>query len=105
VEYVTINPAAIAKIKELEAAGETVFTWKEVGVSGRIKTDKLVTDVSGNEEVWISDEKFAKFGAKRRDEARSKRNSSLIGKLRNKETKKELGNAVVDQKPEPVVQQ
>jgi len=104
VEYVTINPKAIEVIKELEAAGETVFTWKEPGVSGRIKTDKLTADVSGNEEVWITDEKFAKFGARQRNEARSRRNSGLINKLRNKATKEEFANTKVDgnTKPEPV---
>ena len=39
VEMVVINPAAIAVIKELEAAGETVFTWKEAGKSGTIKSE------------------------------------------------------------------
>lgn len=102
VEYVTLNPKAIDKIKALEAEGEMVFTWKEPGKSGRLKTDKLVTDVSNNEEVWISDEKFAKFGARQRNEARSKRNSGLISKLRNKATKEEFAGVDANKKPEPV---
>jgi hypothetical protein len=105
VDVVIINPSAIAVIKELEAAGESVFTWKEAGKSGTIKSDKLVTDVSSNQEVWISDQKFAKFGAQRRRENQTKRNSSLVNRLRVNQTKKELGNVTMDTKPEPVAGQ
>jgi len=101
VEMVVINPAAIAVIKELEAAGETVFTWKEAGKSGTIKSDKLVTDVSTNQEVWISDMKFAKFGAQKRKENQQNRTSGLVSKLRVNQTKKELGGVKMNTQPEP----
>src|SRR5688572_27570613 len=67
-ERISIGADTIEAIKKMEAEGEQVFFWEIEGKSGRIKSSKLFTDVSGtNLEAWITVTKFAKFGAQRRD--------------------------------------
>lgn len=96
VELVSIGKDAIDAIDALEKAGTEVFTWIEEGVSGKIKLPTpFKLDVSRAQEVWISNGGFAKFAQNRRNERNSKQTSTLLSKVREKQTKKEFANTDV----------
>lgn len=97
VELVSISKDALDEINKLEKDGTEVFTWTEEGVSGKIKLPApFKLDVSRAQEVWISYGGFAKFAQNRRSERNSKQTSSLLSKVRDKQTQKEFKNTDVN---------
>jgi hypothetical protein len=99
VEMVSIGKDALDEIEALEAKGEPVFTWTKEGESGHIKCG-MKLDVSNNQEVWITKEGFAKFGANRRNQQRQQRTSNLVASIRAAKTNAEFKGTDVNN-PDP----
>lgn len=118
VEMVSIGKDALDAIEALEAAemlkpeDQRVmpFAWTEEGVSGTLKLSTMKLDVSAQQEVWVTQEGFAKFAAKRRNDRQNQQRTALVDKIRASKTNKEFAGtnipgataAAPNQKPETV---